>query len=558
MINWLYPKMYLGTTRLLCCALNNLSCIGTLVLSISLAEQNSTMEENIIQHHVVIADVASQSIEAGYIARRWPFRTLEEVSKCESVLFWWIVKPDGEILLADDAAMWQKHVDDRSLGTDKIIVKDSVFYKTGENIKLIVHPLKIEDGKQWTFYMGVSLEPIVAVRNEMILSGVGILVAISFVAFLVSVYFGKSITRPISELTEGARAISQGNLDYEIKVKSEDEIGKLADVFNKMTVDLKKSRAELESYSTNLEKEVGKRTAELEKANKELKNEIIERKKAEERIKKQNIQLKKLNRIKSDFINVTSHELRTPITGIKGYVQMLLKQSLGEISKEQKSALEVVLRNSNRLDHLVQDVLDISQLQSGTMRFTPEPTDVGKMVDEAVEAMQSSADLKKIKINVNIEDNIPDLIIDKECIKKAIIHLVDNAIKFSPDGSIVNIRAKNERDHVLFEVHDFGRGIPKNKEKKVFETFYQVDSGMDRVFGGVGLGLTISQGIVVAHGGKIWVEGTVNEGSTFRFTLPIKPKQDIEGRFEGVDMFRLKNNEQDTENIVFDRKNFRM
>ena len=122
-----------------------------------------------------------------------------------------------------------------------------------------------------------------------------------------------------------------------------------------------------------------------------------------------------------------------------------------------------------------------------------------------------------------------------------IINLTNNAIKFSPDGSVINLKVKKEQENVLFEVQDFGRGIPKDKQERVFETFYQVDSGMKRSFGGAGLGLSISRGIVIAHGGKIWVEseGIPGKGSTFSFTLSVKPVRDVEERFKKMDMFLL-------------------
>ena len=258
--------------------------------------------------------------------------------------------------------------------------------------------------------------------------------------------------------------------------------------------------------------------------------DITERKQAEEKIRQQNIQLKELDELKSNFINVTSHELRTPIASVKGYVQMLLRQTLGEITDEQKKGLEVVLRNTNRLDRLIQDLLDISRLESGTMKFIPEKTNLQKMMKEILETMKYSADLKGMKINVDLEKGIPTLFIDQDRIKQVIINLLNNAIKFSPDGSVINMRAKKHKNDVLFEVQDFGRGIPGDKQKKIFDTFYQVDYGADRKFGGTGLGLAISQNIIHVHSGNIWVEskGKPGEGSTFRFTLPIKSAKDIE------------------------------
>ncbi len=270
--------------------------------------------------------------------------------------------------------------------------------------------------------------------------------------------------------------------------------------------------------------------------------DITEKTKAEEKIKKQNIQLKKLDDLKSNFLNITTHELRTPMAAIKGYVQMLLKQTLGELTDEQKKSLEVVLRNTDRLDNLIEDILDISRLESGTMKFIPEKTDISKMIFEATETMKSTADPKNIQIDIISKDKIPELIIDQDRIKQVIMNLVENAIKFSPHDSKVNVRVRKLDNDVLFEIQDYGRGISKSKQKKVFETFYQVDSGMDRKYGGAGLGLPISRGIVLTHGGRMWVESKVGAGSTFRFTLPMRSIVDIESKLKDLNLFGLENN----------------
>jgi PAS domain S-box-containing protein len=271
---------------------------------------------------------------------------------------------------------------------------------------------------------------------------------------------------------------------------------------------------------------------------------ISEWKKAEEKIKKQNSELKKLNNLKSAFLSVTSHELRTPISSIKGYIQMLLKGSFGNLNNEQKNSLEIVLRNSSRLDNLIQDILDFSRLESGTMNFSNEETDISSLIKDIYEVMQPSANLKEIKINIHIEKYIPKLIIDKDRIKQVIINLVNNAIKFSTNGSIINIKVLRDKNNILFIVQDFGRGVPKEKQDKIFLSYYQADSERDIKFGGAGLGLAISRSIVVAHGGCIWVEssGISGEGSSFHFTIPIKPVENIECRFDCNDVIGLYKN----------------
>jgi PAS domain S-box-containing protein len=267
---------------------------------------------------------------------------------------------------------------------------------------------------------------------------------------------------------------------------------------------------------------------------------ITGKKEAEEKIRHQNIQLKKLDKLKTNFLNITSHELRTPMTAMKGYNQMLISEVLGKLSDEQKSALEVIHRNTNRLDHLIQDILDTSRLESGTMKFIPTETDLSCMIKDIIETMQQSADIKQIKIDSSIQQNLPNVIIDQERIKQVFDNILCNAIKFSPEESLIHLQVKQEKEFIQFEIQDFGKGIPEDEHENIFETFYQVESGKDRTFGGTGLGLTISRGIILGHGGKIWVESQIDKGSTFKFTLPINPVQDIEGTFKKIDIFKVR------------------
>lgn len=274
--------------------------------------------------------------------------------------------------------------------------------------------------------------------------------------------------------------------------------------------------------------------------------DITEQKKAEDnlresqkRIKEQNINLKKLDELKSNFLNITSHELRTPMSSIKGYVQMMLKEILGKITDEQKDALNVILRNTNRLDNLIKDILDVSRLESGTLKFIIEKTDINKLINETIETMQSDANRKEILIVSEIKNDLPELKIDNERITQVLINLISNAIKYSNEKTKIIVKASSDEKNITFEVKDFGREIPKDKQVKIFNTFYQVDSGMDRKFGGAGLGLAISRGIVIAHGGKIWVESEINNGTTFKFTIPIKSIENIEERFRDINVFGL-------------------
>jgi signal transduction histidine kinase len=374
-------------------------------------------------------------------------------------------------------------------------------------------------------------------------------------AILIGIYLSRKITKPIIKLRDATNKVGEGNLDVNVEIFANNEIGQLARDFSHMSDNLKKSRNELLDAQKTLEGKVEERTNELdEKVAELIQNEtatlnimedlqktLKELKQSQFVIEEQNVQLQKLDKIKSNFLNITSHELRTPMSAIKGYIQMMLKGNLGTINEEQKHSLEVILRNSNRLDRLIQDILDISRLESGTMKFITEKTDVTIMVNEIAEIMQASADLKRIKINAETGIDVPELTIDKDRITQVVVNLLNNAIKFSPDSSMIQIKARKEKEDVLFEVQDYGRGIPEEHHKKIFQTFYQVDSDADTKFGGAGLGLAICYGIIIAHGGRIWVESTgkPGEGSTFRFTLPVESVINIEERFKGADVFGL-------------------
>jgi signal transduction histidine kinase len=314
----------------------------------------------------------------------------------------------------------------------------------------------------------------------------------------------------------------------------------------------KKTEEELRKAHYWLEKRVNERTIELSKSNTMLKKTINEHKrtigelhigleklqKSQRRMEQQNARLKKLDHLKSNFLNITSHELRTSMSTIKGYVEVLLMKSFGPITEEQKKGLEVILTNTNHLDHLIQEIVDVSRLESGTMKFVTEQTSVEKMIQDATETMRSTADNKQITITKEIQEGLPELMIDKERVKQVLLNLLNNAIVFSPESSTINIRVNKEPDEVLFEVQDFGRAIPKNKQNKIFDIFYQLDSGMNHNFGDIGLGLTISRGIVLSHGGKIWIESENDKGNVFRFTLPIKPLHALGGKVKDVDVFR--------------------
>jgi len=483
----------------------------------------------------------------------------------------YVVDMEGDLIAFGDTS--------RVLKGENLVHLDEVYEFVGGNESLYEGKSEISKGilgndvvtthvclgsPDWAVVVELPVEEAYEdVNQELRLTALVVFLCI-VLAVVISVYLSKRITKPIIKLRDATNKVGEGNLDVNIEVSGKNEIGQLARDFSQMTDNLKKSKNELLEAQKDLERKVEQRTKEInEKVNElekseaatlnimeDLQKTVDTLKETQTTIELQNIQLKKLDRIKSDFLNITSHELRTPMSAIKGYIQMIMKRTLGEITEEQKQALNVIVRNTNRLDNLIQDILDISRLESGTMKFISEPTNIQQMVNEAIETTHSLAETKTIHLHAEVEENLPPIVIDKERIKQVILNLINNAIKFSPNGSTIILRVKKETNNILYEVQDHGRGIPKEHQAKIFDTFYQVDSGMDRKFGGAGLGLSIARGIVLSHGGNIWVEstGTLGEGSTFKFTLPLIPVHDLEGKFREVDIFRLKDAKKTIEN----------
>jgi PAS domain S-box-containing protein len=226
-----------------------------------------------------------------------------------------------------------------------------------------------------------------------------------------------------------------------------------------------------------------------------------------------------ISRMKNEFISIVSHELRTPLTAIRGSLGILETGVLEDEPQQAKELLQIALKNSNRLIRLVNDILDLERLESGKVRLIMQECEIGDLIKQATETVQAIAD----EANITLCATFPKITIwaAPDAIAQTLINLLGNAIKFSPVGSSVWLSAELFPDYVLFFVRDNGRGIPSDKLKTIFGRFQQVDASDSRQKGGTGLGLAICKSIIRQHGGKIWVESVLGEGSTFYFTLPI-------------------------------------
>jgi len=258
-------------------------------------------------------------------------------------------------------------------------------------------------------------------------------------------------------------------------------------------------RSALQSANRNLEQRVKERTSEL--------NEALQR-------------LSELNQMKANFVANISHELRTPLTHVKGYLELLVTESLGGISKEQRHALQVTQRATSKLESIIEDLIMFSLASRGEMSMKLDKVNIRRLITLAAKSASPKAEERGVQVLVSALETASEVQADPEKIGWVINQLLDNGIKFTPTGGSVVVSLKEEgRNLVLVSVTDTGIGIPPSRLKEVFEPFHQLDGSSTRHYGGTGLGLSLVRQIVEAHGSLLDVQSVEGKGSTFKFPL---------------------------------------
>jgi signal transduction histidine kinase len=253
------------------------------------------------------------------------------------------------------------------------------------------------------------------------------------------------------------------------------------------------------------------RTTKLELAHHDLEERNEELRQAYE-------ELKELDRLKSDFVSMVSHELRSPLTNISGAVELMLEED--DLSDEYaRKMLGVVGEQSDRLIRLVRGILDVSRIDAGRLFLDREEVDMMPILERVVSSLQATTVFHWFELPATNES--PLVWGDEDRIEGILFNLLDNAIKFSPSGGQISIRMDARDEEIAVSITDSGVGIAPHKQQEIFRKFHRLDSEDSRESYGHGLGLYITKGLVEAHGGKIWVESTEQEGSTFTFTLPL-------------------------------------
>lgn len=348
-------------------------------------------------------------------------------------------------------------------------------------------------------------------------------IAINTVAVLLlmlTIFFiSRQLTRPLVELTEWAQQLAQGELAFRPKVlkiaedSSEDEISKLAKAFAIM--------------SANIGLRENQRVLELEEARGRLEEQNDE-------LMKANHKLQELDNMKSEFIASLSHELRTPMTSMLGFTKIIKKRLLeiifpqvqGESSKVVKAIeqvngnIDIIMMEGQRLTSLINDVLDITKMEAGKMKYNKKFISIEEVMQRAVQNMRPLFELPNKTLIVSVEQGLPLIMGDEDRLLQTVINLISNGEKFTAGGNIT-CRAVRRGQEILCSIADTGMGIAQEDREKIFDKFVQVGDGLTDKPQGTGLGLAICRQIIELHGGKIWVESELGKGSVFFFTLPI-------------------------------------
>jgi signal transduction histidine kinase len=282
-----------------------------------------------------------------------------------------------------------------------------------------------------------------------------------------------SMRRPLEELVDAAGQLASGDRSARVEVGGVSETATLGAAFNEMAAEL-----ELEASQRD-----------------------------------------QLDRLKDEFVLTASHELRSPLTSVQGFAELLMLER-DSLTPKQVDTVEIILDNCRHLVRLLNDLLDLARSDAGRLGITPRPTAVAPLIDDAVRTMRAQTERGKQMLTTRIEPNLPLVNVEADRIRQILVNLLTNAHEYSPEGASIEVAARVAGVDVEIAVSDDGPGMPESQLDHIFERFTRGDAGLTQRVGGTGLGLAISKSLVELHGGTIAVESAPGSGSTFSFRLP--------------------------------------
>lgn len=227
--------------------------------------------------------------------------------------------------------------------------------------------------------------------------------------------------------------------------------------------------------------------------------------------------------IKSDFVTLASHQLRTPLSGIKWYTEILLSEKHDSLTDRQKKYLKEVYRSNERAISLVNDLLDVSRIQEGHIHLELRAVRIEKVIQEIIDSFESIIQANKVDVNFEVKHGpLPPVTTDSEKLRRVIINLLSNSVKYTPSGGEINIVLEQKDDELQISIRDTGVGIPEEEKEKIFEKFFRGQQVIKIAPDGTGLGLYIAKSLIQAMGGEISFDSKVGEGTTFTINLPLE------------------------------------
>jgi signal transduction histidine kinase len=251
---------------------------------------------------------------------------------------------------------------------------------------------------------------------------------------------------------------------------------------------------------------------------------------ATQELRTTNTQLQRLDVAKDEFVSMASHQLRTPLTSVKGYISMVLEGDAGKITGTQRQLLSEAFASSERMVHLINDFLNVSRLQTGKFVLERREVDFGKLVEKEVESLRSTARMHELVLDYRAPASFPHVSIDDGKIRQVIMNFIDNAIYYSREQSVITVSVAREGNDIVFEVRDTGIGVPKSEQARLFTKFYRASNARKQRPDGTGVGLFLAKKVVDAHGGSIVFNSIEGKGSTFGFRLPIEKLRNTAGK----------------------------
>lgn len=375
----------------------------------------------------------------------------------------------------------------------------------GQRTAVIVAPVtKGEDGLATIgVYMDLTRreKTISEQRIRFVAIGLG-----GFVILVSLLYYAmqRFVVKPVAVLAQATDRVSKGDFKVRVGLGGTDELADLARSVNKMITSLSIQREELRA-----------KVSELEDANRILRAR-------EQELHATNLELIKANRHKSEFLTVMSHELRTPLNAIIGFSELLQDGVFGELNEKQVRHVVNIHTSGMHLLQIINDILDLSKIESGRMELHPEEFSVKDAVENAQAIARPSAAKKGIQLESVVSESLTTVTADAAKFKQVMYNLLSNAVKFTPEGGRVLIEAEQVGTALQVAVSDTGIGIRPEDQERIFDGFQQIEASDVRQYQGTGIGLALTKRIVEMHGGSIWVNSQLGKGSTFTFTLPLR------------------------------------